>query len=110
MTRAPSQITVTKTTSERRRGSYVARVADIDAEAKLIFTRHAPDRVSADHTIAPEALRGTGAAPALVEHLVGDARASGFQIIPYCPYVRSRYAQHPEWSDVFTVAPGEVPD
>ena len=50
-----------------------------------------------------------GAAAALVDHLVADARATPFSIIPLCPYVRARYAKHPDWQDVMTVAPGEVP-
>lgn len=92
-----------------RHGRYVARVAGISAEAELAFTRRAPDRISADHTGAPEALRGTGAAAALVDRLIADARAEGFKIIPLCPYVRARYAKNPDWQDVMTVAPGDMP-
>jgi hypothetical protein len=45
-------------------------------------------------------MRGTGAAKALVERLISDARAEGFKIVPLCPYVKSQYDRHPEWSDV----------
>lgn len=90
-----------------RHGRYVARIAGIDAEAELAFTHRGPGRISADHTGAPEALRGTGAAAALVDRLVADARAQGLRIIPLCPYVAARYAKHPEWRDVMSVAPGE---
>ncbi|MFO1239625.1 MAG: GNAT family N-acetyltransferase [Sphingomonadaceae bacterium] len=103
-----STITITKE-DDGRHGRYVARVDGIDAEAELTFTHRPPLLISADHTGAPEALRGTGAASALVEYLVADARGSGFRIIPICPYVRARYAVHPEWQDVMTVAPGEEP-
>lgn len=92
-----------------RSGRYVGRVAGIDAEAELTFTHRGPGLISADHTGAPEALRGTGVAAALVEHLVADARARRFRVVPICPYVRAQYARHPEWRDVFTVGPGEVP-
>ena len=54
--------------------------------------------------------RGTGLAAALVGHMVAEARAKGFRIIPLCPYVRAQYARHPDWADVFTTAPGEKPD
>lgn len=91
------------------RGRYIARVAGIDAEAELTFTHRSPSLVSADHTGAPDNLRGTGAAAALVDHLIAEARAMPFRIIPYCPCVRARYLKHPEWQDVMTVAPGEVP-
>ena len=74
-------ITVTRETQDERHGRYVARVAGIDAEAELTFTRRGPDLLSADHAGAPEELRGTGAAMALVERLLADARAEGFKII-----------------------------
>jgi predicted GNAT family acetyltransferase len=103
-----SDISISKQDGPRH-GRYVARVAGVDAEAELTYTHRGPDLVSADHTGAPESLRGSGAAAALVDYLVDDARRSGFRIIPLCPYVRARYARHPEWQDVMTMAPGEQP-
>jgi hypothetical protein len=90
-------------------GSYVGRVAGIDAEAEITFTHRGPNLISADHTGSPEELRGTGIASALVDYMVADARKRGFRIIPLCPFVRARYEKHPEWRDVFTVGPGEKP-
>jgi predicted GNAT family acetyltransferase len=92
-----------------RRGRYVGRVAGIEAEGELTFTHRGPDVISADHTGVPDELRGTGLAAGIVEHLVADARARAFRVIPMCPYVRARYAKHPEWRDVFTVGPGDKP-
>lgn len=105
-----ADITVTREQTGPRSGRYVARVAGIEAEAELTFTRRGPDRISADHTGAPDVLRGTGAAAALVRFMVEDARANGFSIIPLCPYVQAQYERHPDWSDVFTTSPGEVPE
>lgn len=104
-----ADITITKEETDARQGRYVARLEGVEAEAELTFTRRAENRISADHTGAPEALRGTGAAGALVRHMVEDARANGFAIVPLCPYVQAQYAKYPEWSDVFTTAPGEKP-
>lgn len=101
-----ADITVTKEETDPRHGRYVARVAGIDAEAELTFTRRGPDRISADHTGAPDALRGTGAAAALVDAMVADAREHGFRIVPLCSYVAARLARHPDWADAFA-APGE---
>lgn len=81
-------------------GRYLATVEDRDGEAELTFSNRGPDLVSADHTGAPDALRGTGAALALVEHMVEDARRSGFKIVPLCPYVEAQLKKHPEWRDV----------
>ena len=72
----------------------------LDGEAELIFTVRSPTLISADHTEVPASMRGTGAAMALVEHMIGDACASGFKIVPIFPYVLALYRKHPEWSDV----------
>lgn len=104
-----ADITVTREMIDDRHGRYVAQIPGIDAEAELTFTRRGEHLVSADHTGAPEILRGTGAAMALVTRLISDARSEGFRIIPICPYVRAQYERHPEWRDVMTVAPGEMP-
>lgn len=104
-----AEITITRE-DDGRHGRYVGHVAGIAAEAELTFTHRGPGLISADHTGAPESLRGTGVAAALVDHLIAEARAVPFRIIPYCPYVRARYLKHPDWQDVMTVAPGEVPD
>jgi predicted GNAT family acetyltransferase len=104
------EIEIVKEMRNSRRGRYLARVAGLDGEAELVFTVRGPGLVSADHTEAPETLRGTGAAAALVARMVEDARASGFRIVPLCPYVRGRYAKTPDWADAFATRPGEVPD
>ena len=88
-----------------RRGRYVGRIDGVDGEAQLVFTVRGPGLISADHTEAPESMRGTGAALALVEHMVADARAAGFKVVPVCPYVQAQYRKHPDWSDVMTRAP-----
>jgi predicted GNAT family acetyltransferase len=92
-----------------RGGRYVAHVPGIDAEAELTFAHSGPNLVRADHTVAPASLKGTGAAAALVDYRIGDARTKGFRVVPNCSYVRSRYEKSPEWRDVMTVAPGETP-
>ncbi len=104
-----ADISISKEMKDDRHGRYVARVEGIEAEAELTFTRRGADLISADHTGAPEELRGTGAAAALVDYLIADARGAGFKIIPLCPYVRARYEKHPDWQDVMTVGPGEKP-
>jgi predicted GNAT family acetyltransferase len=97
-------ITIEKQTGEKS-GRYVARIKGIDGEAELVFTIRSPGVISADHTQAPASMRGTGAAMALVEHMMADARTSGFKIIPICPYVLAQYKKHTEWRDVVTDAP-----
>lgn len=89
---------------EGRAGRYVARIDGVEGEAELTFTARGPSVISADHTAAPESMRGTGAAMALVEHMIADARSSGLKIIPVCPYVAAQFKKHPEWQDVMAAA------
>lgn len=81
-------------------GRYVGRMEGVPGEAELLFTRVSADLVTADHAEAPMNMRGTGAALALVTHMVDDARARGFKVRPRCSYVRYQFAQHPDWADV----------
>lgn len=94
---------------EGRKGRYIAAVEGREGEATIAFTHREEAVISADHTISPDSLKGSGAALALVEHMVADARARQFRVLPLCPYVRAQYARHPEWADAFTVPPGWEP-
>jgi hypothetical protein len=94
-----SDITIRREMTESK-GRYVGTLAGRDGEAELTLSRAGPELVIAEHTFAPDTMRGTGAAKALVERLISDARAEGFKIVPLCPYVKSQYDRHPEWSDV----------
>ncbi|WP_210245353.1 GNAT family N-acetyltransferase [Mesorhizobium sp. B2-4-15] len=105
-----ADIKISKEQTGERHGRYVARIEGIAAEAEITFTKRGADLISADHTGAPETLRGTGAAAALVSFMVEDARRSGFRILPICPYVRAQYRKHPEWADVMTLPPGAEPN
>lgn len=85
-------------------GRYVARIDGIAGEAELTFSARGSQLISADHTNAPDSMRGKGAALALVEALIADARSTGFKIIPTCPYVLAQFKKHPEWQDVMANA------
>lgn len=86
-------------------GRYVATLDGVDGEAEITFTVRGPKLISADHTGAPDSMRGTGVAAKLVEHMIADARTNGFKIRPVCPYVKAQYKKHPEWQDVMKVEP-----
>ena len=60
------------------KGRYVAKVAGVDGEGELTFSRASPVMVIADHTLAPDSMRGMGVAKAMVERLIADARTEGF--------------------------------
>ena len=80
---------------------YAGRVDGYEGEAELTLSIASADKVIADHTFVPKAMRGNGVGGQLVERLVADAREQGFTIVPLCPFVKAEAEQHPDWSDVF---------
>ncbi|AXC50736.1 N-acetyltransferase [Paracoccus suum] len=103
-----SEITFAKQ-DDGRHGRYTARIQGIDAEGELTFTHRGPGVISADHTGVPDEIGDRGVGKALLDHMLADARANGFRIIPVCPFIRAQYARHPEWAELFTIKPGEAP-
>jgi uncharacterized protein len=85
-------------------GRYVGRIDGVAGEAELTFAGAGPGQIAADHTFAPETMRGTGIAQALVQRLVADARASATKIVPVCTYVQAQFKRHPDWADVLAPA------
>ena len=81
-------------------GRYSAVLPGTEAEAELTWHSAGPGMIVADHTYAPDAMRGTGAAAAMVKHLIEDARIKGLRIVPACSYVRAQFDRHPEWADL----------
>ena len=82
------------------KGRFVATIEGVEGEGELTFSKVNPTLIIADHTLAPDTMRGMGVAKALVENLISVARAEGFRIVPLCPYVRAQAEKHPEWADV----------
>ena len=83
------------------RGRYV--IVRPAGEAELTYSILSPERVIADRTFVPPALEGQGIARLLLDHLLADARADGFTIVPLCPYVNAQRKKHPAWADLFSV-------
>lgn len=90
-----------RTEMDGQKGRYV--LARDGHEAEMTFSIVSDVLRIVDHTGVPDALRGTGAGRALVQHLVADARETGFKIVPLCPFVNAQRAKHPDWADVFSV-------
>ncbi|SFH79140.1 GNAT family N-acetyltransferase [Albimonas pacifica] len=82
------------------KGRYVARIAGVEGEGELTFSKVSEALIIADHTAVPDSMRGMGAAAALADRLVADSRAAGRRIVPLCPFVRARSLRRPDWADV----------
>ncbi len=81
-------------------GRYTATLPGIEGEAELTWRPAGPGIIVADHTFAPNSMRGTGVAQALVQRLISDARKDNLRIVPACSYVRAQFDRHPEWADL----------
>ena len=73
-------------------GRYGATMPGREGEAELTWHTGGPGIIVADHTYAPDSLRGTGAAL--------DARERDLLIVPACSYVRAQFDRHPDWADL----------
>jgi hypothetical protein len=82
------------------KGRYLAHIAGEADTGEATYSRIGPTRIILDHTGVPESLKGKGVGSALARHIVAEARAKGFTIVPLCPFFKAQAERHPEWSDV----------
>lgn len=82
------------------KGRYVATLPGTSDEAEMTFSRANDQLIIVDHTGVPDSMAGKGIAKALAFHVIDEARAKGFKIIPLCPFLKAQSDKHPEWSDV----------
>ena len=81
-------------------GRYVARIAGSDHTGHLDWESRSNGVRVATHTIVPPAIGGRGVAARLVEAMVADAKAEGFQIDPQCSYVDAMFRRNKDWADL----------
>ena len=87
---------------EGSKGRYVIDHPD-GSVSELTYSILSARTVIADHTGVSPAFAGEGFGKVLVEALMKDAKAEGFEVIPLCPYVNAQRRRHPEWADLFQV-------
>ena len=72
-----------------------------DGELAGFVQYHLRDGVIAfTHTETDDRFRGHGLASRLVQASLDAARARHLAVLPYCPFVRSWLAEHPEYADL----------
>jgi predicted GNAT family acetyltransferase len=96
-----ARLTTTDVRREERGTSGGRWVGSLDGhEAEMTYSRASATLIIIDHTSVPDALRGRGVGPVLVQRAVEDARREGFKILPLCPFAKAQFERHPEWRDV----------
>jgi predicted GNAT family acetyltransferase len=73
------------------------------AEAGFVEYHDHGDVRAFTHTEIDSAFEGRGLASQLIRHVLDDARANGFEVLPFCPFVRSYIAKHDEYVDLVPV-------
>jgi predicted GNAT family acetyltransferase len=56
--------------------------------------------ISLVHTEVDDRFQGMGLASKLARGALDDARARGLGVLPYCPYIKSWIAKHPDYLDL----------
>jgi uncharacterized protein len=66
------------------------------------FTEYTLHGTQADftHTQVDEGFTGRGLASELIRAALDDARQRGWQVMPYCRFVRAFIGKHPEYRDL----------
>lgn len=58
------------------------------------------DEIALLHTEIATRFEGRGLAGELTRHVLDDARRRGRLVLPYCPYIRTWIARHPDYVDL----------
>jgi len=77
---------------------YVARPTGPHVE--LVVTDPCPKIRVAYYTAMSKGARSRTMARALIKRMIEDARETGRQIVPLCPFVRGEAEKNPDWADV----------
>ena len=78
------------------RDNHEARRFELDVAGQVVFANYRRDEgtLFIDHVEAPSALRGTGAAGALMQAIVDQAQAEKRAIVPVCGYAAAWLRRH----------------
>lgn len=68
--------------------------------AEITFPDRSETTVCIDHTFVDPSLRGQGIGGALIEKVIGYAKANNKKISAECPYAVGWLEKHPEYTDL----------
>jgi predicted GNAT family acetyltransferase len=61
---------------------------------------HGAPLIALNHTEVDDRFQGMGLASKLARGVLDEARARGLGVLPYCPYIKSWIAKHPDYADL----------
>jgi uncharacterized protein len=69
-------------------------------QAGLVKYRLDGQVISLVHTEVDDKFQGLGLAGKLARAALDEARERGLAVLPYCPYIKSWIAKHPDYADL----------
>ncbi len=72
----------------------------IEGHTVLVAYKERSKKIWLIHTEAPEALKGKGAATAIIEKTLQYIEDNGYKLIPLCVFVVAYLKRNPEWNRV----------
>lgn len=75
---------------------------ELEKDGDVVFAiyRHAGERLLITHVEAPPHLRGSGAAPQLMQEIAQHAREAGLKLTPLCGYAAAWFRRNRTFADV----------
>jgi predicted GNAT family acetyltransferase len=92
-THVEESVEVTRNDEE---GRYEARVGD--AIAGVAVFKRGRGIISFTHTEVDSAYEGQGVGSVLAQAALDDVREQGWQVHPYCPFIRMWIKRHPDYA------------
>jgi uncharacterized protein len=76
---------------------YEARVQD---ELAVLEYHSSANVIILNHTEVPQQLEGKGVGSFLIKHVLDEARANQYSVVPMCPFVAVYIRRHQEYRDL----------
>jgi predicted GNAT family acetyltransferase len=83
-------------------GHFFARLGE--QGAGYIEYKRQGDNIAILHTIVDQAFEGQGVGSALARDALDTARAEGWGVLPYCPFIQAYIKKHPDYLDLVPAA------
>ena len=83
--------------NNKERERFEARVEN---ELAVLEYHSSSNVMILNHTEVPQHLEGKGVGSVLIKHVLDEARATQFSIVPMCPFVAAYIRRHQEYCDL----------
>jgi uncharacterized protein len=83
--------------NNKQANRFEARVQD---ELAVLEYHASSNVIILNHTEVPQQLEGRGVGSVLIKHVLDEARANQYSVVPMCPFVAVYIRRHQEYRDL----------